>query len=135
MKKIFNCVLLRRKQRVQFSKSLSFVSVLLSIPFNKLPCPGLFNPRLFKHELFNPLLKKFMVTEFMVEMSCNCFEEEESTETNIVQMLSEPEKIINTIKQSEMEEVIGESEAELQLRKEAKQKEMEVLKMMQMLKK
>ena len=68
-------------------------------------------------------------------MSCNCFEEEESTETNIVQMLSEPEKIINTIKQSEMEEVIGESEAELQLRKEAKQKEMEVLKMMQMLKK
>ena len=79
---------------------------------------------------FNPLLEKFMVTEFMVKMSCNCFEEEESAESNIVKMLNESEKVIEQTKKSEANDSL---EAALRL-KEAQKKELQVLKMMQGLK-
>ena len=64
-------------------------------------------------------------------MSCKCFvEDQESAESNIVQMLNESEKIIQQTKEkSETDDL----EAALRL-KEAQKKEIQVLKMMQSLK-
>ena len=63
-------------------------------------------------------------------MSCKCFvEDQESAESNIVQMLNESEKIIQETKKSETDDL----EAALRL-KEAQKKELQVLKMMQSLK-
>ena len=68
--------------------------------------------------------------KFGVEMSCNHFEEEESAESNIVQMLNESEKVIEQTKKSEANDNL---EAAQRL-KEAQKKELQVLKMMQTLK-
>ena len=63
-------------------------------------------------------------------MSCKCFvEDQESAESNIVQMLNESETIIKQTRKSESDDL----EAALQL-KEAQKKELQVLKMMQGLK-
>ena len=63
-------------------------------------------------------------------MSCKCFvEDQESAESNIVQMLNESEKIVQQTKKSETDDL----EAALRL-KEAQKKELQVLKMMQSLK-
>ena len=65
-----------------------------------------------------------------VEMSCKCFvEDQESAESNIVQMLNESEKIVQQTKKSETDDL----EAALRL-KEVQKKELQVLKMMQSLK-
>ena len=65
-----------------------------------------------------------------VEMSCKCFvEDQESAESNIVQMLNESEKIVQQAKKSETDDL----DAALRL-KEAQKKELQVLKMMQTLK-
>ena len=63
-------------------------------------------------------------------MSCKCVvEDQESAESNIVQMLNESEKIVQQTKKSETDDL----EAALRL-KEAQKKELQVLKMMQSLK-
>ena len=63
-------------------------------------------------------------------MSCKCFvEDQESAESNIVQMLNESEKIVQQAKKSETDDL----DAALRL-KEAQKKELQVLKMMQTLK-
>ena len=63
-------------------------------------------------------------------MSCKCFvEDQESAESNIVQMLNESEKIVQQTKKSETDDL----EAALRL-KEVQKKELQVLKMMQSLK-